>query len=318
MPSFEDENLIVGQAAFDDAGVYKLSPDLAIIQTLDFLTPMVDSPYLFGQIAAANSLSDVYAMGGKPLTAMNITAFPACSMDLAILRDILAGGADKIKEAGALLVGGHTIDDKEPKYGLSVTGIVHPGKIVTNAAAKPEDVLVLTKPIGTGIITTALKAEFVAEKDILTVVEEMARLNKYAYEAMLIAEIIAATDITGFGLLGHLLEMCNASNVSAEIDFKYVPVWPQAFEFANSGLVPVGSYNNRKYLEDKVEFAKNVDEAEKDILFDPQTSGGLLLSVDPQKLSSLKKDLSARNISFGVIGQLLPRQHKAIFVRKGY
>lgn len=317
LPSFQHENLLVGQHSFDDAGVYKLREDLAIIQTLDFLTPMVDTPYLFGQIAAANSLSDVYAMGGKPLTAMNITAFPTCSMDLGILRDILAGGAAKILEAETLLVGGHTVEDKEPKYGLSVTGVIHPQKLVTNAGAKPGDFLILTKPLGTGVIATALKGEFVSEKEISEVILSMAMLNKNACEAMQAIGVLAATDVTGFGFLGHLLEVCNASKVSAEIDFKNLPIWPQAIEYIKYGLIPVGSYNNRKYLQEKIAFASNIEEPEKDILFDPQTSGGLLISVDAAKLSGLKDELAKRNVKYAVVGRIVEQENcSRIYVRK--
>lgn len=278
---------------------------------------MVDNPYLFGQIAAANSLSDVYAMGGQPLTAMNITTFPACTMDLGILRDILAGGADKVIEAKALLVGGHTVDDKEPKYGLSVTGTVHPEKVATNSGARVDDYIILTKPIGTGIVTTALKAEFVTEKEIAEVITSMATLNKAAYEAMLEAEVRAATDITGFGILGHLYEMCAASNVSAELNYNNIPVWSQALEYLKFGLIPAGSYNNRKYLENKIHLAQDISEADKDILFDPQTSGGLLLAVRAEKLAIIKERLTQSKVNYQIIGRMIPSNDNNIFVRKG-
>ena len=316
LPIFKDENILVGQDAFDDAGVYKLTPDLALIQTLDFLTPMVDTPYLFGQIAAANSLSDVYAMGGKPITALNITTFPTCSMDTGILKDILAGGADKIKEAEAVLLGGHTVEDNEPKYGLSVTGVVHPNHIISNSSAKPGDLLILTKPLGTGIITTALKGEFVTEKEIADVINAMACLNKFACSAMIAAGVTTATDITGFGLLGHLSEVCLGSGVSAEISMDALPIWSQAYTYAGFGLIPAGAYANRKYLEESVRFAKDIPENGQDILFDPQTSGGLLIAVEPQKLGLIQKELSTHGIINQVIGTIIPKEKWSITVEK--
>lgn len=316
LPIFYNENILIGQDALDDAGVYKLTPDMALIQTLDFLTPMVDTPYLFGQIAAANSLSDVYAMGGRPLTALNITAFPSCSMDIGILRDILAGGADKIKEAEAVLLGGHTVEDKEPKYGLSVTGVVHPDRIISNGSAKPGDLLILTKPLGTGIITTALKGEFVTEKEIVEVINTMAFLNKSACKAMIAAGVTTATDITGFGFLGHLSEVCAASGVSAEISMGALPIWSEAYTYASLGLVPGGAYANRKYLIETIRFAKDIQENAQDILFDPQTSGGLLIAVNPQKLKILQNELATQGIINQVVGTIIPKEEWSITVGK--
>lgn len=286
-----DPNLIVGFDSFDDAGVYRLTDDLAIIQTVDFFTPVVDNPYDFGRIAAANALGDVYAMGGKPVTAMNLVCFPSRSMDLAILRDILRGGMDKLHEAEVTLVGGHSVDDPELKYGLSVTGVIHPCKIVLNSGAVPGDSLILTKPLGTGIINTAIKAGMADEKAIGMVTEQMAALNRRASQLMQEVGVHACTDVTGFGLLGHACEMVQNNSIGIEISYSAVPIFAGSIEFARMGVVPGGAFRNKAFRAAMVEFAAGVPQWAPDILFDPQTSGGLLISTSPEKAKVLLEKL---------------------------
>jgi len=265
--------------SLDDAGVYRLSDELAIIQTIDFFTPIVDDPYAFGQIAAANALSDVYAMGGKPLTAMNVVCFPSKTLDISVLQDILRGGADKMREAGAILVGGHTIDDAELKYGLSVTGTVSPQRLVTTAGAQSGDKLILTKPLGTGIISTAVKAGVVAAELVRRVTGSMATLNDKASELMQGVAVHACTDITGFGLLGHAIQMAESSGVGIEFDLAAVPCFPEALDFSRQRLLPGGLRRNRDYYAGRVKFATETEEYRQDIFYDAQTSGGLLISL---------------------------------------
>ena len=272
-------NLLVGIETSDDAGVYKLSPELALVQTLDFFTPIVNDPYYFGRIAAANALSDVYAMGGRPLTAMNIVCFPITDMPKQILKEILRGGLEKIHEAGALLVGGHSVDDQELKYGLSVTGIVHPEKILTNKGSKVGDKLILTKPIGTGILATAIKGKLASQKVSETMIEVTSALNDRASQIMQKYETHACTDVTGFGLGGHLLEMARASRVEIAIHAESIPIIPEAKEYALMGLIPAGSYATKHFCEHSVEIRPEVETLFMDLIFDPQTSGGLVLSV---------------------------------------
>lgn len=288
--------------------------DKAVILTMDFFTPVVDDPYTFGQIAAANSLSDVYAMGGRPVTAMNIVCFPTClSMD--ILKEILRGGADKVKEAGAIVVGGHTVDDDEPKFGLSVMGMVHPDKVATNAGAKAGDMLVLTKPLGTGILNTAIKADLTDWNSYKKAVETMAYLNKDACEAMLEVGINGCTDITGFGLLGHAYEMAEASGVSIELWSDFLPIIKESVEFAKMGIIPAGTYKNQGYLAGRVNFAEGIRQEIKDLMFDPQTSGGLLISVPEEKLEQLMEGLRSRNkTDFSLIGRVKPKSEYGIEV----
>ncbi len=295
----------MGLDACDDAGVYRINEDVALIQTVDFFTPVVDDPYSYGQIAAANALSDVYAMGGKPLTAMNIICFPTERLELSVLAEILRGGADKIKEAGTILVGGHSVEDNEPKYGLSVTGIVHPAKVVTNAGAKPGDVLVLTKPLGIGIITTAIKGGLASPEEIALAVKVMAALNKEAAEAMLEVGVNGCTDVTGFGLLGHALEMAQASRVSMTIFAARVPVLNPVYSYLTIGIVPAGTRKNLKYVKKFVEFSPDVAESEQLILADAVTSGGLLISVPGAKGGDLIEKLHARGITeAAIIGEV--------------
>lgn len=314
LPKQKDENLLVGLDTSDDAAVYKINEDLALIQTLDFFTPIVDDPYIFGQIAAANSLSDVYAMGGDPKLAMNIVCFPNC-LSPDVLGEILKGGHDKVKEAGAIVIGGHTVEDDEPKYGLSVAGFVHPNKVLTNKNAKPGDVLVLTKPLGLGIINTAIKGELVDKDSYEEAVKAMSTLNKYAKEAMEGVEgVNSLTDITGFGLIGHALEMATASSVTIKIRCKDVPVIPKAFEYAKMGLVPAGAYANKTYAGDKVDIHDDVSEDMVDILFDPQTSGGLLVSISKENVEELLQNLKSTPTEFAVIGEVLEKQRNYIIV----
>ena len=313
LPAMADPNLLVGMNSADDAGVYRLTDDLAIIQTVDFFTPIVDDPYLYGQIAAANALSDVYAMGGRPITALNLVAFPSKKVDITVLGEILRGGTDKVLEAGAVLVGGHSIDDDEPKYGLAVTGVVHPDQIITNCAARPGDQLVLTKPLGTGIITTAIKAEMAPPGLEAEVSRWMATLNREAALAMVAVGVHACTDITGFGLLGHGLEMARGSGVDLVLNAGDIPVLPQTRELAAMGLVPGGAYNNRHYVENSVSIDAGVSEALQDILYDPQTSGGLLIAVGKDRVKSLLDDLFARGVKAArVIGRVEAGSGKVI------
>lgn len=289
----------------DDAGVYQISEDLALIQTLDFFTPIVDDPYAFGQIAAANSLSDVYAMGGVPKTAMNIVCFPSEQMDISVLREILRGGLDKMIEAEVALVGGHSVEDKELKYGLSVTGFIHPKKVLTKRNIKPGSMLILTKPLGTGIINTAIKAGLASEELSREVIRVMAQLNRYAGEAMTDFPVNACTDITGFGLVGHLAEMVSGSGAGMRIDSKSLPVFAEALEFATMGLIPAGAYKNRKFRESMVHISSDVPLALADILFDPQTSGGLAISVDKSHAEQLLNSLHKKGIEWaGIIGEI--------------
>lgn len=305
LPAMKHTDLLVGCDTFADAGVYRVRDDLALVQTLDFFTPLVDDPYLFGQIAAANALSDVYAMGAKPLTAMNIVCFPSKTLSVDILAQILRGGAEKVLEAGALVVGGHSVEDKEPKYGLSVTGIVHPDKLITNSAARPGDVLVLTKPIGTGLVLTAAKAGMGTAGDLAAAVNMMRTLNRDAADAMASVGVSAATDITGFGLLGHAREVALAGGVAMEISFGRVPLLSGALRAAGMGLIPGGAYANREYVADGLQISGAVGERDMDVLCDPQTSGGLLIAVPSQKEAEFLHALSVRHVPAAVVGRVV-------------
>lgn len=301
-PANSDPNLLVGFNKADDAGVYKISDNLALVQTVDFFPPIVDDPFFFGQIAAANALSDVYAMGGRPVTALNIVGFPDGKMEPEILNEILRGGNEKILEAGAVVVGGHSIRDKELKYGLSVTGLIDPSKIVTNGGAKVGDRLFLTKPLGTGLISTALKRNAVDSELERIVSLQMASLNREASEIMLSFEPHAATDITGFGFLGHASEMASASGVSLRIFTGKIPLLPRAIELAQQGMIPGGAKSNREFLEGRFEVGDNVDENMVHVLMDPQTSGGLLIAIDESKAEAFQKELTGRLDGTACIG----------------
>jgi selenide,water dikinase len=307
--------LIAGIERAEDAGVYKLSDDLALVQTLDFFTPIVDDPHTFGQVAAVNALSDVYAMGGRPLTAMNIVCFPVDKMDISVLTEILAGGLDKLREAGVALVGGHSVDDPELKYGLSVTGLIHPGKVVFNQGARAGDRLLLTKPLGTGIISTALKGGMAPEAAVEEVVKSMATLNRKASELMVTVEVHACTDITGFGLLGHACEMVEGTDVGMVVRSPAVPYFPEAKELAEMGLAPAGLHRNREFRRGMVEIAETVPDYMTDILFDPQTSGGLLISVPGQEAESLLERMREAGIAQAVIiGEIVEEPKGKIIV----
>lgn len=296
--------MLVGLETSDDAAVYRISEDKAIIHTIDFFTPVVDDPFVYGQIAAANALSDVYAMGGRVLMALNIVCFPA-DLDLEILKEILEGGADKVKEAGGIIGGGHTIEDKEPKYGLSVMGVIHPKDIIRNSNARPGDILVLTKPLGIGIILTAIKGDLLDPEDEKEAVRVMSTLNKIPGELMLEIGVNSCTDITGFGLLGHGYEMAVASNVTMIFNFTKIPFLKPAEDLAKMGIIPGGAYKNRNYLKGCVKFDKCVPEFMRDILFDPQTSGGLLISLSPEKGKDLIEKLHSRGVKDArVIGRV--------------
>ncbi len=303
-------------ASLDDAGVYKFNDELAIIQTVDFFTPIVDDPYMFGQIAVANALSDVYAMGGRPLTAMNIVCFPTEKMDISILKDILKGGIDKMIEAGVTLVGGHSIDDTELKYGLSVTGTVQPKRLLTNSGARVGDKLILTKPLGTGIINTAIKAGFAEEKIIIRVTESMATLNNKASESMQEVKIHACTDITGFGFLGHTIQLAQNSRIGISINAAAIPVFSEAIEFANQGLIPGGLHRNKDFYSPNVIIASELPLPVQDILYDPQTSGGLLICVAPGKAGRLLNKLKQAGIKEAtIIGEVVSEPEGKVVVK---
>jgi selenide,water dikinase len=308
--------LIVGIENADDAGVYKLRDDLAIIQTLDFFTPIVDDPYTFGQISVTNSLSDVYAMGGKPLTAMNIICFPINKMEISILREILLGGLDKMREAGVLLVGGHSVEDDELKYGISVTGSIHPDKVLLNRGARTGDALILTKPLGTGIINTALKGN-VAGKDLVDKsIQCMAGLNKKAADLMTeCSNTHACTDVTGFGLLGHASEMIEGSDVGMVIQSSSVPIFREIQEFVEMGIIPGGLNRNRKFRMNMIEAGPGCPEWIVDVLFDPQTSGGLLISLPSKEAEALVKRMNDEGIKdAAIIGEVVPEPKGKILV----
>jgi selenide,water dikinase len=310
-----DENVLIGLERADDAGVYRLSDDLALIQTVDFFTPIVDDPYWFGQIAAANALSDVYAMGGTPKTALNLVAFPAKDMDLSILRQIIQGGIDKLKEAQVALIGGHSIEDKELKYGLSVTGTIHPQKVLAKKNLQPGDRLILTKPLGTGIVTTAIKAAMVSAQLADRVTRLMAALNRDAARVVAGFGVSACTDVTGFGLLGHLVEMVCGSNASVRLESGQVPLITEALEFAAMGLIPAGAYSNRQFRESMITVSDNVKRALADVLFDPQTSGGLLISVRADQTDALVGALhETGNSDAAQIGEVMPGPAERIMV----
>ncbi len=299
-------NLLVGMESASDASIYRLTDEIAIVQSLDFFTPIVDNPYEFGQIAAANSLSDIYAMGGRPITALNIVCFPIKELDSSILKEILCGGIDKVHEAGGVVVGGHSVEDKEPKYGLSVTGIVHPENFVTNKGARPGDTLILTKPIGTGVLATAYKGRLVGEDVFHGIVSIMSSLNRGASEAMMEVGVNGATDITGFGLIGHALEMAEASSVTIELEAGRVPIIPEALDLVNMGMIPEGDYANKRFCEKKVVVLDEIPTPLLDLLFDAQTSGGLLISVSQEKAPLLMEKLKERcDTEFAMIGRVL-------------
>ncbi len=312
VPIPKDDKIIVGIGTSDDAAVYKLDDKFSIVQTVDFFTPVVDDPFQFGEIAAANSLSDIYAMGGKPLFALNVVGFPSNRLPLKVLEKILEGASSKVKEAGISIIGGHTVDDTEPKYGLVVTGIIESNKVITNSKSQPGDVLILTKPIGTGIFSTALKQGMLDKKSEKILVKTMSGLNKIAAEVMQEVGVNACTDVTGFGLVGHLLEMMKASNTSASIEFDKIKFLKNTFELAVAGCIPGGTKDNLDYTNPNVKYDMNISEVKKLMLNDAQTSGGLLISVSKKKSQKLLNILIERGVksSFAIGDVLSPRKIK--------
>jgi len=299
---------LIGFEDAADAAVYRIDEEKALVCTLDFFTPIVDDPYHFGQIAAANALSDVYVMGAQPLLALNIVGFPRQGLEKKILKEILRGGYEKVKEAGAVLAGGHSLDDPEIKYGLSVVGLVHPQKLITNRGAQPGDKLLLTKPLGTGIIATAIKGGLASEKAYKRAVELMRTLNKSASEAMQAVGVHAATDITGFGLLGHALELAQASRVSLRLEASKIPLLREALEYARLGLVPAGDLENKKFCQRIIQVDPKIDPLVLELLYDAQTSGGLLIAVAPEKASLLWEEMLKRGVvEAAIIGEV--REH---------
>lgn len=308
--------MLVGNETSDDAGVYQLTDTIALIQTVDYFTPIVDDPYMFGQIAAANALSDVYAMGGSPKTVMNIVGYPIKKLGPDMLTEILRGAADKVKEAGAITLGGHSIDDQEPKFGLAVTGIVHPEKFWKNIGAKPGDILVLTKPIGVGILTTGIKRGVVTPEQEQEVTETMALLNKEAAEALIKYHPHAVTDVTGFGLLGHASEMARGSSVSFEITFSNVPILNGTIQLARDGVVPGGSKSNHKWLNKDVEYIEILQD-EQLILCDAITSGGLLVSLTADEAAQYIEELHQKGFhSAAIIGKVTDKKDKLLYVKR--
>lgn len=306
---------MVGLETGDDAAIYRINDEQAVILTLDFFTPVVDDPFTFGQIAAANALSDVYAMGGTPVTALNIACFPGC-LPGAILGEILRGGADKVKEAGALVVGGHTVEDNEPKYGLSVMGMVHPKRVVANSGACAGDLLILTKPLGVGILNTAVKGGLADEKVYRKNVEVMSYLNKDACQAMLKIGVSGCTDITGFGFLGHAAEMAEASGMTLEIFTEGLPIINESLELARMGIIPGGAYRNRDFLQNRVIIQGKISQEIEDILYDPQTSGGLLIALPESKAGLLLEELRQVNHTpYAIVGRVKKRTDYLIEVK---
>jgi selenide,water dikinase len=313
-PPPRSPRLLVGPETWDDAGVYRISPTLALVQTVDFFTPMVDDPYDFGAIAAANAVSDVYAMGGTPKLALSILCFPAETGNPAVLREIVRGGADTLKRAGVLVLGGHSVRDPEIKFGYAVTGEVHPKRVVSNAHAKRGDVLVLTKPIGTGVLATALKRGLLSDSLLRAMTRQMTTLNRAAAEAMRAVAVNAATDVTGFGLLGHARNVARASGKTIRIWSQSVPFLSGTLELAAQGVASSGLMSNREALEPDVAWADSVPEAVRRALVDPQTSGGLLISVPPSHAERLLKRLSRAKVKASVVGEVLPRGRRMIEV----
>jgi len=293
LPKFNNPDMLVGTETSDDAGVFRLRPDLAIVNTVDFFTPIVDDPYVFGQIAATNSLSDVYAMGGEPKTAMNIVCFPKGKMEMEVLGEILKGGADKVKESGAVIIGGHSIIDEEIKYGMAITGVIHPDKIFRNVGVQEGDALILTKPLGTGIITTALKKGKASKESIDEAVAFMTTLNAAASAVMCKYPVHACSDVTGFGILGHALGIASGSGVTLVIESQKLPIMHRAPRLAEKGYITGGCKRNRDYLKDKITVEKSLPEGIVEVAFDPQTSGGLLIAVAKRLAAKLIEDLQA-------------------------
>ncbi len=309
LPKFEHPDMIVGTETSDDAGVFRLRPDLAIVNTVDFFTPIVDDPYTFGQVAAANALSDVYAMGGEPKTALNIVGFPKGKLDLDVLGDILRGGAERAREAGAVVIGGHSIIDNELKYGMAVTGVVHPDRVIRNVGVHAGDALVLTKPLGTGIITTGLKRRKASKESVRAAVRSMVTLNRTASEIMLGFPVHACSDVTGFGLLGHALEMASGSDVTIVLEAAKMPLLPNARRLAEQGCLTGGCSRNRAYLDDKMSIDRSVREGLVQVALDPQTSGGLLIALPERHAAELVTALRSKGVDAAtIVGRATARE----------
>jgi len=316
LPLATSPNLLTGMEHFEDAAVYKISDELAIIQTIDFFPPVVDDPFLYGMISAANALSDVYAMGGTPILALNVLCFPTCDFPIEVVRDIVRGGATQVQAAGAILAGGHSIQSREPIYGLSVTGVVHPSKILTNGGAKAGDGIVLCKPIGTGVALLGMKANLMSKNADDVLLNSLTTLNNKTLEIALKFSPHAATDVTGFGLIGHVHEMAKASGLSAQIWADQIPFLPEVLELADQGFVPAGAYGNRKSYEQFTTYISDVDLPITDLLFDPQTSGGLLFAIPFEQSEQLVKELGALDIQAACIGKF--KAGTSGFVEVGY
>jgi selenide, water dikinase len=314
LPKQTDPNVLIGFETADDAGVYKLAPDLALVQTVDFFTPIVDDPYTFGQVAAANSLSDVYAMGGRPISALSIVGFPNSGRDLDMLEHILQGGLAKMQEAGCAVIGGHSIADEEIKFGYAVTGLVNPSRFWSNATARAGDRLILTKRLGTGIVSTALKQGRASEASVQAATQSMTTLNRQASEIAQGFKVHAATDITGFGLLGHAREMAVGSKVSLVICASRVGILPGALDYARAGFLPGGLGRNADFISACVDFAESVSQETRNLLYDPQTSGGLLLSIEAEDASRLGAALKQAGIPAEEIGEVVAKRHPLLRV----
>lgn len=315
LPTFHDDNLIVGFDTSDDALVYQVRDDLAVVQTVDFFPPIVDDPYQYGQIAAANSLSDIYAMGAEPSIAMNLICFPTC-LPMDVMAKILQGGYSKVAEAGAIIAGGHTIEDPEPKYGLCVTGFIHPDQVLRNSDCREGDLLVLTKPLGIGVLTTAMKAQITEEPTNQAVIEAMSTLNKYGKDVMMeVGGVHACTDVTGFGLIGHASEMAKGSNLTIELYSEEIPLLPQAAEFAKMGIIPSGAYSNMAFVEQDLQIDPAVPQYMLDLMADPQTSGGLLISLPEDKAQELVKKLEGKTLCNRIVGKVTAKGEKAVVIR---
>jgi selenide,water dikinase len=310
-----DPDVLVGHAGSDDAGVYRISDDMALVLTVDFFTPIVDDAYDYGRIAATNSLSDVYSMGARPIAALNVAGFPEGKVPADVLGDILRGGADQALQAGVPILGGHTVNDPEVKYGLAVVGQVHPDRIVTNAGAKPGDRLILTKPIGTGMLATALKKQLLDDRATARIVEVMTTLNRDASELMLTHDVHACTDVTGFGLAGHAREMADASGVTVEIDSAAVPVIEGALQAVADGHIPGGAHANRKFIADVLRVEGPIDDNLLMLMFDPQTAGGLLIAAPDGDAQSLLGELRATTPEASIVGRCVQREEAAIAIR---
>lgn len=305
LPVCEDPALLSREIPFADAAIYRLSENLALVQSVDFFTPVVDDPYRFGQIAAANALSDLYAVGATPLTALNLVCFPIDCLNQDVLTEILRGGAERVMAAGAVVAGGHSVEDQEPKFGLSVTGRVDPAHMVTTCGARPGDQLLLTKPLGTGLLTTALKGQVLTEVDIGEAISGMVALNREASELMCEIGVSACTDITGFGLIGHAAELALASQVGLKLFMSRLPVYPHALEMAEMGLIPIGSHRNREFYQARIATGTTIDPVQMDLLCDPQTSGGLLIALTPDRVDTLIKGLRRRGVGAWHIGEVI-------------